>query len=257
MPSPAGVPGTRPDRAAARAFSDDPQGWRAGDHPNIGRERADAAGGRNGCGGRGRSGRRRMDGGSSRFGGGRRQARAGLAIDAQGHLDAGNLVGVETEGFENPIGIIGLDPRTQEARRGRQMHHVLDQFLELEAGKPGGKDILTHTGLEPRTHPVPQIALAFGRVGAAHDRFFAFDGGKGGRGIGLNPIVSSGGGLSHHLSCPNILLFRLARKARWQLLFRASETFRSRTKLRRHARCKRTKFHCPAVTPPAPNLVLS
>ena len=130
------------------------------------------------------------------------QAGTGLTIDAQRDLDAAHLLGILTEGFQDPVAVIGLHPGAEKARGGGQVHHVLDDLLQLQPGEPGGEDILADPGLEAGANPVPQVALGFGRIGAGHDRCFALGRGKGGRGIGFGPIIPSGNCLSRHLECP-------------------------------------------------------
>ncbi|MCY1544315.1 hypothetical protein D9M68_801900 [compost metagenome] len=95
------------------------------------------------------------------------------------------------------------------------MDHVFDDFLEFEAGEPGCEHILTDTGLEASTHAIPQFALAFGRIGRAHDRFFAFGFFRRGSGIGLCPIIPSGYCLSRHLVPRFSRSVRPAKRGRW------------------------------------------
>ena len=144
-----------------------------------------------GCGGRGLLGGRRL-------GDDRGQARTGLAIDAQRHLDAADGFGVLAEGLQDAVGIVGLNPGAQKARGRGQVHHVVDDLFQLEAGEPGGEHIGTDRRLDPGTHAVPEFALAFGGVGCGHDRSIAFGGQGDGCRVGGVPIRLSGGRLSRH-----------------------------------------------------------
>ncbi len=135
-------------------------------------------GGRCSSGRRGIVGRRRL--GSSFHH--RRQARAGLAIDPHGHLQAGRLGHVIAEGLDDPIGIVGLHPGTEEARGRTQMHQVIDDFLELEPGEPGREHILADGRFETGAHAGPEFTMVGRRkLWSGHDRSAAFarNGGRG------------------------------------------------------------------------------
>ena len=64
------------------------------------------------------------------------------------------------EGLEDLVGIVGLDPRAEEARRHAQMRHVVDDLFELETGEPGVEHVLADRGPQPGADPLEQFALA-------------------------------------------------------------------------------------------------
>ena len=61
------------------------------------------------------------------------------------------------EGLEYLVRVVGLNPRTEEARGDAQMRLVVDDLLELETSEPGVEHILANLSPETGTYPLKQL----------------------------------------------------------------------------------------------------
>jgi hypothetical protein len=78
---------------------------------------------------------------------------------AHGELDAGKAGLLRLPAGQHPLGIVGLDPALEKARRHRQLDGLAVAAVEFQAREPTRIDIVAHLGAKPILHPRPAILV--------------------------------------------------------------------------------------------------
>ena len=89
-------------------------------------------------------------------------------------MQPGDLGRFGLERIKNLVGVVGLDPGAEKARRHRQVGDLVNDFLEFEPDKPGAVDILADRGLQPRPNPIENVRARHGLPILSHDHFCPF-----------------------------------------------------------------------------------